>query len=313
MRIAIAICTCKRPLLLDRVLARLAELVPVDAPAPALFALVVDNAPEENVREVCERRAGALLFPLHYVQEPVRGISHARNRAVAEALTRKADFLAFLDDDDLPERDWLAQLVRTQRASDAALVFGYWRLPEDAALPGWMADVPFLRPPPFEARSRRYDFPNWAGTYNILIARSVLEALRADGHVFQPDDALLGCEDVDFIIRAVRRGFRTASSAEALIVRDWEPARMTMRGLLRRAYRGGVIRVAIDRRHLAPEEFRRIRRRRTMAGLTVLWEMIKTPYRLLTGRRAAAMRAGVDAARWWGETTAALGLRYRYY
>lgn len=312
MKIAICICTCNRPLLLDRVLGRVGGLVTPGPPPVDLFVVVVDNSSESEAHAVCERLRDRLPFPMHAVSEPRRGISHARNRAVEEALRHQADFIAFIDDDDLPDPDWLARLVETQRASGASLVFGYWRLPANTVLPDWMREVPLLQPSPFHARSR-YGFPNWAGTYNILIGREVIGLLRDDGYVFEPADALLGGEDVDFMIRAVRRGVRTAQTEDSQVVRDWEPARMTVRGLLRRAYRGGVIRVAIDRRHLPRADYRRIRRRRAKAGPGLLLNVLSTPFHMLAGHRASAMRAWVDLARWCGEAAAALGFNYRYY
>ena len=61
------------------------------------------------------------LRDARYVHEPRPGISHARNRGVAEA---KGDFVAFIDDDELPAPNWLESLLLTQRTYRADVVLG---------------------------------------------------------------------------------------------------------------------------------------------------------------------------------------------
>ena len=64
---------------------------------------MVDNSEgDEAVRRVAEDHGA------RYSIEAVRGLSRARNRGLRECLT---DVVAFLDDDVIPERDWLANLL----------------------------------------------------------------------------------------------------------------------------------------------------------------------------------------------------------
>ena len=71
---------------------------------PHFDVLVVDNAPcDDQARQV------AIRFGVGYVVEPRVGLSRARNRG---ARTSAAEIVAFLDDDSLPNADWLAALTR---------------------------------------------------------------------------------------------------------------------------------------------------------------------------------------------------------
>lgn len=70
--------------------------------------VVVDNAPSDA--STAEFVAGFdATYPLRHVIEPVAGLSRARNTGVRKAA---ADIVAFIDDDELPDRYWLAEIAR---------------------------------------------------------------------------------------------------------------------------------------------------------------------------------------------------------
>ena len=54
---------------------------------------------------------------MNYFIEDNRGISHARNRLVKES--KNADFLAFIDDDETAEPQWLDELLSLMKQTDA--------------------------------------------------------------------------------------------------------------------------------------------------------------------------------------------------
>lgn len=96
---SVVVCTRDRPALLDRCLDALSRVV-----YPSVEVLVVDNAPTDGrTRDVANRHG------VRYVVEPVPGLSRARNRG-ARACT--SEVIAFVDDDALPERDWVGGLAR---------------------------------------------------------------------------------------------------------------------------------------------------------------------------------------------------------
>ena len=161
--------------------------------------------------------------------------------------------MAFLDDDDLPEPDWLRHLLDTQRRTGADLVFGFWRLPAALELPGWLRDTRYFRPPDPDARNR-YGLPAWAGTYNLLASLAALERLAGPDGPFLQEFAHSGGEDSDLFIRAQGAGFTHACALDSIVVRTWEPQRLTLRGILRRGFLLGGARVHLARAHLpAPQ------------------------------------------------------------
>lgn len=100
----VVICTYNRASELDRVLEALArQRGTADL---SWSVLVVDNASTDATPEVVEvHRARGTLPGLERVVETEQGLTPARRRGVAET---SGDWVAFVDDDNLLEPDWLA-------------------------------------------------------------------------------------------------------------------------------------------------------------------------------------------------------------
>lgn len=305
--VAVCVCTCNRPQLLAKLLSVLARMEPGEPGFAGVTAVVVDNRPGGGAREVCEAWRPHLPFALTFVEEPQPGISFARNRAVGAALALGADEVAFVDDDDEPLPDWLARLTAARRRTGADMVFGTWRHPEALDLPRFLADVRFFRPIRLDNRNS-YGLPAWAGTYNVLLTRALLEHLGADGPVFDPGFALTGGGDTDLFIRAHRAGFAHAVAADSAVYRIWEPERMTLRGVMRRAFRIGCTRMQLTAAHHGPSRCRKIGRRSA-------WKLARTLARLpaRATRPASVGVLLVRAAQYAGEIYAGSGRRFVYY
>ncbi len=99
--ISVVICTRDRPGQLETCLRCLSS-----QEYPSFEVVVVDNAPSEAVRDIVN--AGYTGRPSRYVPESRPGLSWARNAGTAAA---SGDIIAFLDDDEEPDRHWLAGLA----------------------------------------------------------------------------------------------------------------------------------------------------------------------------------------------------------
>ena len=75
---------------------------------PRFRVLVVDNAPDDDATARVVR-AAAERGPVDYLAAPVPGLSNARNVAVAAT---PGEILAWLDDDTVADRHWLAEVAR---------------------------------------------------------------------------------------------------------------------------------------------------------------------------------------------------------
>ncbi len=111
MVLAVCALTYRRPEGLARLLDGLAGLAFSGEP-PELRIIIVDNDPDRSARAFCDERARSFPWPLEYRHEPTPGIAPARNAALEAA--RGADWIAFIDDDEVPEQAWLDSLIQAQ-------------------------------------------------------------------------------------------------------------------------------------------------------------------------------------------------------
>jgi GT2 family glycosyltransferase len=102
--ITVVICTRDRPKDLARCLDSLSEQV-----YPRMRLLVVDNAPTSDATERVVRAAAAGAVPVEYLRENRPGLSRARNTAVAAC---PGELLAWIDDDEVADPYWLAEVAR---------------------------------------------------------------------------------------------------------------------------------------------------------------------------------------------------------
>lgn len=123
--ISVAVCTHNGAARLADCLASLRDQR-CDAP---FEVLVILNACSDESADIAKR------FAFRIVSESQLGLSHARNRALAEA---RAPVVAFIDDDAVAEPDWLAALLAVWDAEpDAGCVGGRIHLKWEAPKPDW--------------------------------------------------------------------------------------------------------------------------------------------------------------------------------
>jgi succinoglycan biosynthesis protein ExoM len=233
-KVVLCICTCKRPGGLERLLEAVAEL-DFDG---QLSVVVVDNdaAGAAEGLAVCARVAAAgYRWPLTCAPEERRGISFARNRAVALALEQEPDFIAALDDDERPSRGWLREMLRVQAETDADAVGGPVH-PEFAPdAPAWLAEGGFFgrgisRPDKAEVRL--------ADCGNFMARASCFRALMPEP--FDTRFALTGGEGGIFFRRLLAKNCTMRWAAQALAHETVPPSRATLRWLMQRRFRLGV-------------------------------------------------------------------------
>ena len=237
--IAVAALTCRRPELLSRLLASLENLATPDG--CEVFILVVDNAPDMPVRELAEswgRRSGRRLV---YALEPEPGIPLARNRALDEAAGLGADLLAFVDDDEFVEPEWLSRLVAHQGETGAVLVGGPVRAVAAEGELSWLGrrvyggiHAGYLRKERKNARRRARGADgkvtiitnNWLGDLAWLGDH----ALR-----FDPELRYSGGEDTALYAAAKRLGAKTSWCPDAIVFETVPHERISLGYQFRRA------------------------------------------------------------------------------
>ena len=117
--LTIIICTFNRHELLTRALDSIAAL---DQPEKlAVSVLVVDNSPDSNALPLVEKQSARFPFALTGIAARPANISVARNVGVAAATS---EFIAFVDDDQEVEPDWLTEIEAVVLAFPHDVFFG---------------------------------------------------------------------------------------------------------------------------------------------------------------------------------------------
>jgi glycosyltransferase involved in cell wall biosynthesis len=197
--VTVVVCTYNRAALLRRTLASLAELETGGRFTYEL--LVVDNASTDDTPAVIVEAAARCPVPLRSVRETSPGISSARNRGLAEAHT---EWIAFFDDDQLAEPQWLAALLETAEKNHVLCVGGpvFPLLPPEcpaALAPTLQRLLLQTRPCRKVRRCGRKLVPTGG---NIMVHRRVFAQVGGYDEAFQE-----GGEDTDFYHRCRRAGF----------------------------------------------------------------------------------------------------------
>ena len=230
--INVCVCTYKRPNLLLEVLKALAQLN-----TDNLFEysiIVVDNDFGKSAFEVIDKIKDKSRVKIEYFVEPEQNIALARNKAISAA---NKEFLAFLDDDEIPSKDWLLNLYKTCESQSADGILGL-------VCPKFRCN-----PPAWIIKGKFFDRHNYSSGYimrhwkkmkrgNFLIRHEVLDRT---GIFFDSSFGKSGGEDIDFFKRLLERGARFVWCHEATVYEIIGQERCTYRWMLKRSLRDGNV------------------------------------------------------------------------
>lgn len=226
--ISVCICTFRRPLLLCRLLN---ELATQETDGLFTYSIVVaDNDQFRSAEAVVSNFAATSEIAIKYCVEPQQSIALARNKAVRSA---RGDYIAFIDDDEYPARDWLRTLFCACNEYSVDGVLGPVKPLFGEGVPQWIV------------KGRFYDRPSCqtgvvlahrqTRTGNVLLRGGIL---RETDSLFQPQ--FRAGEDVDFFRRAIERGRVFIWCNEAVVYETVPPARWKRLYLLRKALLRGA-------------------------------------------------------------------------
>jgi glycosyltransferase involved in cell wall biosynthesis len=307
MRIALCICTFRRPDSLARTLRSLAVQVLVSVRPEDITVIVIDNDPDGTAADVCSGSAYAGPGALRYILAPERGLSNARNASLDAAAVCGAKFLAFIDDDQMADPAWLESLYLRLKESGADAVVGpvlplFSKMP-----PAYMIEGGFFA----KSLPHRDGFTQDAYTGNLLLDRT---SERAHDLRFDPRYNETGGEDTLFFNALLNRGGRIAWAEHAVVWETIPRHRANLSWLARRWYRTGTVEA-----QLGAYDARSWRGRARSLGMGIVrlgaGALLITWAALLGGpsRRAAMTGRLYTLARGAGLVASAFGFGYREY
>lgn len=264
-KVVVCVCTFQRPLMLRRCLESLGgQVVPADV---GLQLVVVDNSPDAGARTIVAQHCLQLPFQLHYVHEPRRGISHARNAAIRAALELEPTWLAMFDDDQVVEPECLAEALAAAKRYRADVVSCHLK-------PVFPSPMPFWADPSFHAETLDDgQSMQRCGTGGVLCSSWLFEG-EGLGLRFDDRYGLMGGEDSKLFYQASSRGARIVASARAIVREDIGAERSTFGWQFKRHFINTVANACIAR-DLGQGKSASKRLRRALRGM--LSVLIETP------------------------------------
>jgi succinoglycan biosynthesis protein ExoM len=258
--VAICVCTRRRPKMLRACLDSLIAQTPPEGWAIALIVVENDDNPCcANIVADFQKRAPYLI---EYFNETEVGIPFARNAAIESVQALGSEWIAFIDDDELAEPDWLLRLCGRSEQAGVDAVQGAARYEYPSQSPDWL---------PHRALASRESgqILRTASTNNVMFRRTLTED-DGLGLRFDPRFRFTGGSDSDFFSRATENGACIVWEQLAVVSEIVPHSRLRLGWQLKRAFR-----VATN----ASEG--ELRRRGFMRAL--LRRMPKNVVRLITG------------------------------
>jgi glycosyltransferase involved in cell wall biosynthesis len=222
--ITVCICTFKRPLALAELLLSLKNQF--TGGRFTYNIVVVDNDSCGSAKKVVNKFIIDHELDIVYTVEEKQNIALARNKSV---LNSKGNFIAFIDDDELPNSKWLYDLF---------LAINKYNV--DGLL-GPVCPKYEIEPPKWVTRGELFDRPRhktghllkWKDTRtgNVLIRKKVFE----ESPDWFREEFGSGGEDRDFFKRKMEEGFKFAWCNEAVVLERVPPKRWQLNVQIKRA------------------------------------------------------------------------------
>jgi succinoglycan biosynthesis protein ExoM len=213
--IGVCVCTYKRPQLLKELIQKLAQ-----QPCEGRFTFsihIVDNDAGRTAETVVGEARRSSSIEITYDVETVQNIALTRNRAVAVA---RGNFIAFMDDDEIPCDDWLVRLHAACGKYRAEGALGPVRPLYTQETPLWLQKSGICERSSHETGTVLNYLQTRTG--NVLFRRRILKGTDVP---FPPEMGREGGEDIDFFKRMIARGHTFVWCEEAPVYEHILPER----------------------------------------------------------------------------------------
>ena len=226
--ISVCVLTFKRPKYLERLLEHL-QTQQTDGKF-TYSVVVTDNDSAASAKDLVAKFTKIGDGPVVYCVEPQQNIACARNKAVSNAT---GDYIAFVDDDEYPAKDWLLNLFQTSVTLRADGVLGPVKPYFDHEPPAWAIKGKFYERPSHPTGM----LLDWSQTRtgNVLFSRGILSG---DELPFRVEMGTAG-SDMDFFRRMMAKQKKFVWCEEAVVFEVVPPSRCNRKYLLHRALMRG--------------------------------------------------------------------------
>lgn len=189
--------------------------------------VVVDNSPDFNTQEI-KSEINKSKYSVIHEHEKQPGIPFARNKVVE--LSKDVDFLAFIDDDEIADENWILELVKCQQKYHADVVRGPVLPKYDKAPPKWLQIT--AQRPRFKTGKSMISLATNNVLLNMGLFKNNLNPFDIRLAQTGGTDSLLGRE-------LVKKGHSIIWCDEAIVYEFIVTKRQSLSWMIQRSYRGG--------------------------------------------------------------------------
>lgn len=202
--------------------------------------VVVDNDKNMSAKQILDNID--MDIPVHYYLENKKGVANVRNKCIQVAQLIEFDYIAFIDDDEIPSNEWLANLYGSSIKYKADVVFGPVVATYNNKIPAWIIEGGFFD------RNRYMTGQNidYSGAGNVLIN---LKILKDSDILFDTLFDKSGGEDTDFFMTLNKHRANMIWCDEAIVYEEVAPERAGEAWLIHRAYCGGSNFALCEKKH----------------------------------------------------------------
>ncbi|MEM8830382.1 MAG: glycosyltransferase [Cyanobacteria bacterium P01_G01_bin.19] len=303
MLISVCVATYKRPNRLRLLLEGLNELTFKKIERPEIEVILVDNDVEEVAEKICAEYKSQFQWDLKTGVETRRGITYARNKTIA-MVSPNSDFVAILDDDEVPEPSWLEELLIVQREYNSGIVTGPI-IPrfENSGVPDWIVKGKFFEQPRYDTGHNR----PVAYTNNVLVRTEILKNLDP---VFDDRFAMLGGSDCFLFLNLHKAGHTIIWADDAVVYDNIPSYRTKLKWILFRCYRVSSSYSSVEK-ELYPSFA--VQLTRTIKGFALIGIGLVRLIPSLLIEKAAVVNSLVYISRGLGTLGGLLGIFYQEY
>lgn len=195
--------------------------------------VIADNDTSESARETVESYARQSKVSIRYYVEPEQNIALARNLTVSQAT---GDFVAFIDDDEIPIGEWLLRMYRAIMKYDVDGVLGPQTPRFEVMPPQWIIKAGLFERPEATENGVVVDWTQ-TSTGNVIVRRCIFDEVAGP---FRREFGS-GGEDVDFFQRAMGLGKVFVRCDEAIVYETIPPERTRLSFQIKRALLRGKV------------------------------------------------------------------------
>lgn len=232
-KVTVGIPTYKRPKMLEKLVNSIFSSNIDRSLIGTLDIVVVDNDVDRTAEALINRLIAnntSEFFKLHYHCYPIKGLSNVRNEIIGKALLLQPDYIAFMDDDEYVNPEWLNELTRTVIQNKG-----------DFAMGPVIADFETKVSPAIAEGFPYFKYADQTKVHFIHSGNMIMRSqfIRDQEMKFDPRFNTLGAEDSYFGLTALKKGGSIFWAKKAIAYETIPAKRASLNWLIKRRFRGG--------------------------------------------------------------------------